>query len=86
MRQGFDFSRVRFDYRALIRRMEECGYHSLRHLAADVDISSDNLANRLKNKRPFKQWEILALCQALDIRKRDIPKYFFKEEQSHERI
>ena len=66
----------KYDYSKLLGRMKEKGY-TQEKLASEAGISAATMNLKLGNKRDFKQDEIGAICQILDIAFADIPAYFF---------
>lgn len=65
-----------YDYSKLLGKIKE---NSLTQdmLAAKIGISSASMNLKLCNKNAFKQDEILAICNVLDISSKEIPAYFF---------
>ncbi len=65
-----------YDYSKLLGVMKEHGF-TQEALAKAIGISECSLNLTLKNKRNFRQNEILIACQVLHIPTEDIDKYFF---------
>ena len=66
-----------YDYSKLLGRLKEKNL-TQDQLAAKIGISPASTNLKLCNKSPFKQDEILAICDVLDIDYSEIPAYFFE--------
>lgn len=67
-----------FDYSKLRGRIVE-KYGTLGKFAEAVELSPHSLANKMNNKRYWKQNEILATIRLLEISDNKIYEYFFEE-------
>lgn len=67
-----------YDYSKLLGRIKE-KFDTREKLVPNISISITSLNLRLTNSLQFNQQDIEELCQELDIEKREIPDYFFKE-------
>lgn len=65
-----------FDYSKLLGRIKEKGY-TQETLARHIGINPGGMSMKLNNQSHFKQKEIFAICDALDIPISDIGEYFF---------
>ena len=65
-----------YDYSKLLGKLKEKNL-TQDQLSAKIGISPASVNLKLCNKSPFKQDEILAICDVLDIAYADIPAYFF---------
>lgn len=65
-----------YDYSKLLGRLKEKNL-TQDQLAVKIGISPASMNLKLNNKSPFKQNEILAICDVLDIDYSEIPAYFF---------
>lgn len=65
-----------YDYSKLLGRLKEKNL-TQDQLAVKIGISPASTNLKLCNKSPFKQDEILAICDVLDIDYSEIPAYFF---------
>ena len=63
---------------ALKGKIREEG-QSIRKLAPIVGIAPNTLCLKINNKYDFSGSEMSRLCKALNIRAKDIPKYFFPD-------
>lgn len=45
--------------------------------AEALQMSEHSLSKKLNGKRPWKQADIENVCDLLDIKRKDIPRYFF---------
>lgn len=69
--------RVTLDYSKLRGRIiEKCG--TIGAAAEKTGIRAEQFTDAFKGRRTFTQTEILAICEALDLHKEDIPVYFFE--------
>lgn len=68
--------RILYDYSQLLGRLKEKKI-TQDQLAAKMGISPASMNLKLCNKSPFKQDEILAICDVLNIISSEIPAYFF---------
>lgn len=68
--------RILYDYSQLLGRLKEKKI-TQDQLAAKIGISPASMNLKLCNKSPFKQDEILAICDVLNIISSEIPAYFF---------
>lgn len=68
--------RILYDYSQLLGRLKEKKI-TQDQLAAKIGISPASMNLKLCNKSPFKQDEILAICDVLSIISSEIPAYFF---------
>ena len=66
----------KYDYSKLYGKIKEKGF-TQESLSRRVDISESSLNLKLKNIRPFKQDEMLEMCDALDIPLDSVADYFF---------
>ncbi len=69
-------SKIVYDYGKLLGRLKEKNL-TQDQTAAKIGISPASMNLKLCNKSPFKQNEILAICDVLDINYGEIPTYFF---------
>lgn len=67
-----------YDYSKLLGKIKE-KFDTREKLVPNISISITSLNLRLTNSLQFNQQDIEELCQELDIEKREIPDYFFKE-------
>ena len=65
-----------FDHSKLLGRMREMGIIQ-EELASQVRMNAGTLSSKLKSGTKFKQDEIIAVCNALNIDYQLIPVYFF---------
>ena len=65
-----------YDYSKLLGRIRERRLTQDR-VAEMISISPASMNQKLGNKRPFKQDEIMLMCEALAIPYSEIPEYFF---------
>jgi len=65
-----------YDYSALIGRIIQ-KYGTQYRFAEAMKMSEHSLSVKLNGKRPWKQADIEDACCLLDIKREDIPKYFF---------
>ena len=65
-----------FNYSKLLGRIVE-KYGTQSSFAKALSISEHSLSLKLNNKRDFKQREIIAACQLLEIATDEIDAYFF---------
>ena len=65
-----------FDYSKLLGRIKEKGF-TQETLAKHIGITPGVMSMKLNNQSHFKQKEIFAICDALDIPISDIGEYFF---------
>ena len=72
-------TRILFDYSKLFNRMKDYRY-SQTQLASDTNIERVTLNAKLIHRSSFKQEEILAIANALDITTGEIGDYFFTPE------
>ncbi len=68
-----------YDYSLLLGRMKERGYTQAK-LAKSIGISECTVNFSLKNKRNFRQDEILKIGELLDIPSSQFENYFFAHE------
>ena len=69
-----------YDYTKLRKRIATvCGTQE--EFARLVGISERSISLKMTGKRQFKQQDITAAIEALGLSRKDIPDYFFKEEQ-----
>lgn len=66
-----------FDYSKLLGRIKEKKFTQV-SLAGDIGMSETSLNHKLANKSPFKQSEMLMVCEALEIPIDNIGEYFFR--------
>ena len=66
-----------YDYSKLLGRIIE-KYGSQGEFAKAMGVSERTMSLKLTNKVAFKQTDITAACEKLDIEDNDIPSYFFK--------
>ena len=65
-----------YDYRKLRGRIKEvCGTQD--QFSKKLGIGRVSLSQRLNNQLEFSQDEMLKTCDILEIRREDIPVYFF---------
>ena len=67
-----------FDYSKLLGRIKEFGL-TQNDLAKKIGSYSSTISAKLNNKYAFSMKEIGAICNVLDIPKREIGIYFFDE-------
>lgn len=60
------------------KAIEKCG--TLGKFAGIMGISKVSVSNKLMNKTPWGQDEIVKACNILDIKPKEIGAYFFTEE------
>lgn len=65
-----------YEYGKLLGRMKEKRI-TQKKLAEMLNISHEALSKKLNNKTPFKQDEMIKVCEFLDINLQDIQTYFF---------
>ena len=65
-----------FDYSKLLGRIKEKGF-TQETLAKHIGITPGVMSMKLNNQSNFKQKEIFAICEALDIAISEIGEYFF---------
>ena len=65
-----------YDYSKLLGRMKEQKLTQVQ-LAETIEMSEGSLNAKLKNKRDFKQDEIIGVSKVLNIPLNEIPDYFF---------
>ena len=70
---------MRFDYSKLLGRIKEKGFTQMA-LAKLICITAGSMSEKLNNLANFKQREIIALCDILDIKLEEIGAYFFTAE------
>jgi transcriptional regulator with XRE-family HTH domain len=70
---------MEFDYSKLLGRIKEKGF-TQDSLAKYIDITPGVMSLKLNNLSPFKQREIVLICEALDISISEIGEYFFAPE------
>ena len=67
-----------FDYTKLKQRIiEQCG--SVAKFSKEMPLSQASVYAKLNNQSEWTQQEVLKAASILDIRKADIPAYFFAE-------
>lgn len=69
-------TRIVFDYSKLFSRMKDYRYNQTQ-LASDTNIERVTLNAKLSHRSSFKQEEILAIANVLDITASKIGDYFF---------
>jgi transcriptional regulator with XRE-family HTH domain len=67
---------MEFDYSKLLGRIKEKGF-TQESLARHIGITPGVMSVKLNNQSHFKQREIFAICDALDISICEIGEYFF---------
>lgn len=67
-----------YNYSKLIGRMAEKG-ETRESLSKKIGLSSVSLRAKLQNKTQFKQSDIAAISEILDIDADEIARYFFSE-------
>ena len=67
---------MEFDYSKLLGRIKEKGF-TQESLAKLIGITPGVMSMKLNNQSNFKQKEIFAICDALDISVSEIGEYFF---------
>lgn len=67
---------MEFDYSKLLGRIKEKGF-TQESLAKFIEITPGVMSMKLNNLSPFKQREIIMICEALDIPIIEIGEYFF---------
>lgn len=67
---------IKYDYSKLLGKIREKGMTQV-ELAKEIGISEATLNFSLKNKRPFKQDEIIRICEILCISLESVETYFF---------
>ncbi len=65
-----------FDYSKLLGRIKQKGF-TQETLAKHIGINPGVMSMKLNNLTPFKQKEMFAICDALDIPISEIGEYFF---------
>lgn len=65
-----------FDYSKLLGRIKEKGF-TQETLAKHIGITPGVMSMKLNNQSHFKQKEMFAICEALDISISEIGEYFF---------
>lgn len=65
-----------FDYSKLLGRIKEKGF-TQETLAKHIGINPGVMSTKVNSQAYFKQKEICAICDALDIPRSDIGEYFF---------
>lgn len=73
-----EHNRPVFDYSKLLGKIRERGYTQDR-LCKKIGLGLTSFNLSLNNKRGFRQEEIVAICEALDISAEDASSYFFKQ-------
>ena len=71
-------NRKKYDYSKLLGRIKE-KFDTREKLVPNISISITSLNLRLTNALQFNQQDIEELCEELEIEKKEIPDYFFKE-------
>lgn len=69
----------KYNYSKLLGKIKEI-YDTQEKFALALGIGRVSLSQRLNGKLEFSQNEILKSCELLSIKKKDIPLYFFAEE------
>ncbi len=69
-----------YRYDKLKGRMVEKRF-TYEEFAKAIGISPFTFAKKIANQYDFKQGEIIKTCEVLDLRREEIPKYFFEEEK-----
>lgn len=67
-----------FDYSKLRGKIKEI-YNTQDNFSKKLGIGRVSLSQRLNNILEFSQDEIYRTCELLELRKEEIPEYFFKE-------
>lgn len=65
-----------FNYAKLLGRIKEYGY-TQETLSKEIGMSESTLSQKLNGKFAFKQNEIIAICNILDLEISDIGVYFY---------
>lgn len=65
-----------YDYSRLLGKIRECG-STIEQLSSDIGINVSTLSGKLHNKSEFRQKEMLAICNSLNIDISELEKYFF---------
>ena len=66
---------IKFDYERLYGRMKSKGFNQS-SLARTIGISPSSLTNKLKGV-PFRQDEMMKICETLEIDDKELASYFF---------
>lgn len=61
------------------KRMRECGF-TQNQIAAQLNLASSTLNQKIHNKRPTKLGEAELIAKLLNIKNDDFASYFFKTE------
>lgn len=69
----------KYNYSKLLGKIKEI-YDTQEKFALALGIGRVSLSQRLNGKLEFSQNEILKSCELLNIKKKDIPLFFFAEE------
>ena len=69
---------MKFNYSKLLGRIKEYGY-TQETLAKEIGMTKSTFSQKLNNKFAFKQNEIKAICDILDIDISDIGAYFYAQ-------
>lgn len=69
---------MKFDYDDLRVRIRQV-YKTQEDFAKELGIGRVSLSLRLNNRAEFSQEEINKSCDLLGIKRKDIPKYFFRQ-------
>lgn len=74
-----DTKTITYNYSKLLGKIKEI-YDTQEKFSQALGIGRVSLSQRLNGKLEFSQNEILRASELLNIRKKDIPLYFFTEE------
>lgn len=69
---------IRYNYSKLLGKIRENNLTQA-ELAKKIGISESTLNFSLRNKRPFKQDEIIKICEILCISLESVENYFFNK-------
>ena len=69
---------VLYDYSKIKGRIREC-FSTQADFAKELDISDTSLSNKLTNKTPFTQDEIMKSIEVFELSPVETFEYFFKE-------
>lgn len=72
-----------YDYTKLLARILKL-YKSRTHFAAEFGCTVQTLLNKLRNRQPWNQYDIERCCKMLEIRREEIPEYFFALDNAQE--
>lgn len=70
-----------YNYNKLLGKAKECGL-TLEDIAGKIGLNVSTLSLKLNNKSEFRQKEMKAICELLNIHIKDISEYFFCSQPS----